>query len=90
MFPAEWPRVGRCADSPADPSEESPLVGATRSVGEHFEGQDEVARVVILQLEHTQFVGHELEDDVVAGQLDVVTVKMELAFLLAHDADSSG
>ena len=84
MFRVESRPAVRCADSPAVRSDDP------ESVGENFESQNEITSVVIFQLEHAQLVGHELEDNVIARQLDVVTMKMEFAFLFAHDANASG
>ena len=89
MFPWAWHRADLCAASPVDHSEDlRPRAGA-RSVGQHLEGQDDFTRVVIFQLEHSHRVGDEFEDHVVSRELDVVSVQMELAFLVADDVDPS-
>ena len=81
-----------CADSPAVRSDEFETVREdfAKSVGENFESQDELTALVILEFEHAQLVGHEVEHHVVARELDVVAMKMKFTLFVADDVDSNG
>lgn len=72
-----------CADSPAVRSDEF------ESVREDLKGQDELTALVILEFEHAQLVGHEVEHHVVARELDVISVQVEFRLFIADDSNSN-
>jgi len=81
-----------CADSRAVQSDEneSGREDFAESVREDFKRQDELTALVILELEHTQLVGHKVEHHVVPREFDVVAMQMEFTFFVADDVDSNG
>ena len=80
-----------CADSPAVRSDEfeSGRENFAQSVGENFESQDELTALVILEFEHAQLIGHEVEHHVVARELDVISVQVEFRLFIADDSNSN-